>query len=107
MDREEIINYLNDNGIEHIDSIQYDEEVVCLKLYYYFNEEGEDKPYSIDKARESMEEIIQDIKEEFNLEAQYMCYDDKICEEGFVEFIIAFYEKGIILDLDHIISSVM
>ncbi|ENK1242630.1 hypothetical protein ACFLKB_15565 [Clostridium sp. FAM 1755] len=129
MDREEIIDYLNDNDIYNIEEIEYNEDVFPIKIYYEFDEEEilaakayteeespkgniedeeeEDlyKPYLNDIAKDNIDDILEDLKEELDIEAQYVCYDDTV-DNGVNEFIVVFYEKGRNIDIDEIIGFV-
>ncbi|EJO5345981.1 hypothetical protein NRP93_000013 [Clostridium botulinum] len=128
MNREEIINYLNDNDIYNIEEIDYNEDVFPIKIYYEFDDEeilaakayeeetvdkntqdGEEeelyKPYLNDIARDNVEDILEDLKEELDIQAQYICYDDTV-DNGVNEFIVVFYENGKNIDIDEIIGFV-
>ncbi len=130
MDREEIIDYLNDNDIYNIEEIEYNEDVFPIKIYYEFDEEEilaakayteeesppkgniedeeeEDlyKPYLNDIAKDNIDDILEDLKEELDIEAQYVCYDDNV-DNGVNEFIVVFYEKGRNIDIEEIIGFV-
>ncbi|EPY2277417.1 hypothetical protein ACXAT3_002160 [Clostridium sporogenes] len=130
MNREEIIDYLNDNDIYNIEEIEYNEDVFPIKIYYEFDEEeilaakayaeeeaskkniedGEEvddlyKPYLNDISKDNIEDILEDLKEDLDIEAQYICYDDTV-DNGVNEFIVVFYEQGRNIDIDEIIGFV-
>ncbi|WP_251860450.1 hypothetical protein [Clostridium sp. Marseille-Q2269] len=128
MNKEEIVDYLNDNDIYNIEEIEYNEDVFPVKIYYEFDdeevlaarayaeeeyskkdsdEEEEDlyKPYLNDISRDNIEDILEDLKEDLDIEAQYICYDDTV-DNGVNEFIVVFYEKGKNVDIDEIIGFV-
>ncbi|HDK7137930.1 TPA: hypothetical protein PTV74_001699 [Clostridium botulinum] len=131
MNKEEIIDYLNDNDIYNIEEIEYNEDVFPIKIYYEFDEEeilaaktyaeeedskeniedGEEeedllyKPYLNDISRDNVEDILEELKEDLDIEAQYICYDDAV-DNGVNEFIVVFYEKGKNVDIDEIIEFV-
>jgi len=130
MNREEIIDYLNDNDIYNIEEIEYNEDVFPIKIYYEFDEEeilaakayaeeeaskeniedGEEvddlyKPYLNDISKDNIEDILEDLKEDLDIEAQYICYDDTV-DNGVNEFIVVFYEHGRNIDIDEIIGFV-
>ncbi|MCR1933612.1 hypothetical protein [Clostridium tepidum] len=128
MDREVIIDYLNDNNIYNVEEIEYNEDIFPIKIYYEFDEEEilaaktyaeeenskenmedeeEDlyKPYLNDIANDNINDILEDLKEELDIEAQYVCYDDTV-DNGVNEFIVVFYEKGRNIDIDEIIGFV-
>ncbi len=90
MNREEIIDYLNDNDIYNIEEIEYNEDVFPIKIYYEFDEEeivaakayaeeeaskeniedGEEvddlyKPYLNDISKDNIEDILEELKRRF------------------------------------------
>lgn len=123
MNKSEIVNYLIDNGIEEIEEIDYEEDMCVLKFYYDFKKEEilEARTYSSDDdetnkesyyrlylndiARDNVSDILEDLKEEFSIEVQHICYDEEV-DKGFIEFIGAFYEIGKDVDIDDVLSSV-
>jgi hypothetical protein len=130
MEKEKIIDFLLDDGIEDVEELSCENGVVVLRLYYdfdedeikagkaYANDECEDEeesdswygefflPYLNELSVDSLGEIIEDLMEELNLEAQYMSYELDRESYDYNEFIAVFYEKGKDIDLDKILEKI-
>ncbi len=129
MNKEKIIECLEKNSLNDIEDLSYDDEAVVLRFFYDFDEEElkASKAYANDECKEEAEsqkwyydyflpylsdlsvdnvgEIIEDIMEEVNLEAQYMTYELDKENYNYNEFIAVFYEKGKDIDLDKILDK--
>lgn len=130
MEKEKVVSFLLDNGLEEVQEINVNDEVLVLRFYYDFDEdeinaakayaddeseeeEGEDSwydefllPYLNELAVDSTGEIIEDLMEELNIEAQYMSYEIERENYDYNEFIAVFYEKGKDIDLDEILDKI-
>lgn len=129
MDKEKIISFLVDNGLEDVEELSYEDSVV-LRFYFdfddselnaaraYANDESEEEEesdpwyneyyltYLSELAVDSVGEIVEDLMDELNIEAQYTSYeiDKENCD--YSEFVAVFYEKGKAVDLDEILEKI-
>lgn len=130
MEKEKVVNFLLDNGLEEVQEINDNDGVLVLRFYYdfdedeinaakaYANDESEEEeggdswydefllPYLNELAVDSTGEIIEDLMEELNIEAQYMSYEIERENYDYNEFIAVFYEKGKDIDLDEILQKI-
>lgn len=130
MKKEKILDFLLDNGLEEVEELSSDNEVVALRFFYdfdedelkaaeaYANDECEEEAesdswyeeffltYLNELAVDSTGEIIEDLMEELELEAQYMSYELDKENYEYSEFIAVFYEKGKDVDLDEILEKI-
>lgn len=117
MDKKKITDFLKRNNLSDIEELKYDDNVLVLRFYYdfdepelesaksYANDESEDeeegdiwyqeffKPYLNDLAVDNVGEIIEELMDKEEVEAQYVSYD--IDDENYVynEFIGVFYNS--------------
>lgn len=129
MNKERIINFLLDNGLDDVEDLSYEDKVV-LRFYFdfdedelkaaraYANDESEEEeksdswyseyylPYLNELAVDSVGEIIEDLMDELDIEVQYTSYeiDKENCDYN--EFIAVFYEDGEDVDLDKILDKI-
>lgn len=110
MNKNQIINYLRDNEIEEIEEIKSENNILLLRVFYYYddveieaaesyaNEESEDEdekeenfyiPYLMDIAEDNISEIIEEACDEFEVISQYVFYEVN-SEEQRGEFIVGF-----------------
>jgi hypothetical protein len=130
MEKEKIISFLLDNDLEEVQEISNDNGVLVLRFYYDFDEdeisaakayasdESEDEeegdswydefllPYLNELAVDSTGEIIEELMEELNIEAQYVSYEIDRENYDYNEFIGVFYEKGKNIDLDEVLRKI-
>lgn len=132
INKEKLIAYLEENGIEEIEELKVKSDLVVLRLFYdfdedeikaataYANDEESDKesdkesdewsdeyylPYLNDVAVDNVGSIIEDSFEEFDIEGQFASYDVEKENSDYCEFIAAFFEKDKDYDLDQIIDE--
>lgn len=129
MDKEKIVQYLIKNGLDDIQELSCNDEAIVLRFFYdfddeelsaakaYANDESEEEaesdkwyydcflPYLSDLSVDNVGEIIEDLMEEVNLEAQYTTYELDKENYDYNEFVAAFYEKGKDVDLDKILDE--
>ncbi|NME65373.1 hypothetical protein HF846_12285 [Clostridium cadaveris] len=128
MNKEKLISYLEENGIEEIEELKVKNDLVVLRLFYdfdedeikaataYANDEESDEesdewndeyylPYLNDVAVDNVGSIIEDSFEEFDIEGQFASYDVDKENSDYCEFIAAFFEKDSDYDLDEIIDE--
>lgn len=130
MEKEKIVSFLLDNNLEEVQELKDDNGVLVLRFYYDFDEaelsaakayasdESEDEeegdswydefllPYLNELAVDSTGEIIEELMEELNVEAQYMSYEIERENYDYNEFIAVFYEKGKDIDLDEVLKKI-
>lgn len=128
INKEKLISYLEENGIEEIEELKVKNDLVVLRLFYdldedeikaataYANDEESDEesdewndeyylPYLNDVAVDNVGSIIEDSFEEFDIEGQFASYDVDKENSDYCEFIAAFFEKDSDYDLDEIIDE--
>ena len=128
INKEKLISYLEENGIEEIEELKVKNDLVVLRLFYDFDEdeikaatayandeESDEKsdewndeyylPYLNDVAVDNVGSIIEDSFEEFDIEGQFASYDVDKENSDYCEFIAAFFEKDSDYDLDEIIDE--
>ena len=128
INKEKLITYLEENGIEEIEELKVKNDLVVLRLFYdfdedeikaataYANDEESDEesdewndeyylPYLNDVAVDNVGSIIEDSFEEFDIEGQFASYDVDKENSDYCEFIAAFFEKDSDYDLDEIIDE--
>ena len=129
MDKIKIINFLKQNELEDIEELTYKDEAFVVRFYYdfdedeieaakaYSNDESEDEeegeiwvkdffiPYLSDMAADNVGEVIEEIMEDYDLDAQFMSYE--LDEENYCtnEFVAVFYKKGIDLDIEKVFEE--
>lgn len=130
MEKEKIVSFLLDNGLDEVQELRDDNGVLALRFYYDFDEdeikaakayasdECEDEeegdswyddfllPYLNELAVDSTGEIIEELMEELDVEAQYTSYEIEREDYDYNEFIAVFYEKGKDVDLDEVLSKI-
>lgn len=130
MQKEKIMSFLVDNDLEEVQEVSCDNGAIVLRFYYDFDEdeinaakayasdESEDEeegdswynefflPYLNELAVDSTGEIIEELMEELNVEAQYMSYEIDRENYDYNEFIAVFYEKGKDINLDEILEKI-
>lgn len=128
INKEKLIAYLEENGIEEIEELKAKEDLVVLRAFYdfdedeikaataYANDEESDEdsdewreeyylPYLNDVAVDNMGSIIEDALEEFDVEGQFASYDVEKENSDYCEFIVAFFAKDKDYDLDEVIDE--
>lgn len=128
INKEKLIAYLEENGIEEIEELKAKEDLVVLRVFYdfdedeikaataYANDEESDEdsdewreeyylPYLNDVAVDNMGSIIEDALEEFDVEGQFASYDVEKENSDYCEFIVAFFAKDKDYDLDEVIDE--
>lgn len=117
MKSSEIISYLEDNGLEDIEEIKRKSNYVVLKFYYdfekdeinaakaYSTEESDFEPesdewykeyylpYLRDIAVDNVESILEDIMEEYEIEAKYKELGMENVDSDYFKFITIFSDE--------------
>lgn len=129
MDNNAIIEILETNGLDDIEIIDSRDNIIVVRFFYDFDEDeikaakayandmSKDKndvnsyvknfiiPYLSDIAVDNVGDIIEDIMENLQIEAQFISYDIDSEDYTFNEFAAVFYEKNIKIDFDKILEE--
>lgn len=127
MNKHEIIEILEDNGLDNVSEIKKNKELFIVKFRYefddvelegaesYANEESANNikdekwyedfylPYLNDIAIDNVEDVINDISEDYNLQYEFIAYELSKEQTEYSEFIAVFYEEDINFNIDDII----
>lgn len=129
MDNNAIIEILEDNGLDDIEIIDSRDNIIVVRFFYDFDEDeikaakayandmSKDKndvkshvedfiiPYLSDIAVDNVGDIIEEIMENLQIEAQFISYDIDNEDYTYNEFAAVFYEKNIKIDFDKILEE--
>lgn len=129
MDKKAIIEMLEKNELSEIEELDYDEDSLVLRFFYdfdeaeiesaraYANDESGDEengdiwyeefflPYLNDLAVDNVGEYIEEIMEEFQVDAQYVSYEMDEEEYSYNEFIAAFFPKGKAVEIEQVLEE--
>ena len=129
MDKNAIVDYLSDNGIEQIEEIEYEADVLVLRFFYDFDDEqmssaraysddeydGETEdetwysefflPYLSEMALDDVSEILEEIMDRFNIKIQYVSYENDSDNYDYCEFIAVAAEESRDFNIDDILEQ--
>lgn len=129
MNKETLIQALEKNGFSEIEEIDYKEDAVVVSFIYefdndeveaataYANDESEDEengdtwyeefflPYLNDLAVDNVGEVIENMMEEMQIDAQYVSYELDEEEYSYNEFIAAFFPKGKVIEIEQVLDE--
>lgn len=129
LDKKAIIDILEKNELSQIEEIEYKEGALVLRFFYdfdddeieaakaYANDESEDEengdiwfdefflPYLYDLAVDNAGEVIEEIMEELNLDAQFVSYEMDEEEYSYSEFIAVFFPKGKGIEIEKVLDE--
>lgn len=129
MNKKGIQEHLANNGLTEIEEIEYKNDAYVLRFFYdfdkdeinaaraYANDESEDEengdiwyeefflPYLSDVAVDNVGDMMEEIMEEFDIEAQFVSYEMDEEEYSYNEFIAAFFKKGEEKDIEQILEE--
>lgn len=130
MNKEEILKKLEEYDLSDIETIEYKEgdalvvsfsydfdEAVIEGARAYANDESDDTeegevwyeefflPYLSDYAVDEVGECIEEIMEEFNIEAQFISYELEKEEYGYSEFLAVFFPKDKSLTIEEVLED--
>jgi hypothetical protein len=129
LDKKEIMQILEKNEFSQIEEIEYKEGAVVLRFFYdfdedeieaakaYSNDESEDEengdtwyeefflPYLFDLAVDNAGEVVEEIMEELNLDAQFVSYEMDEEEYSYNEFIAVFFPKGNSVEIEQVLDE--
>ena len=127
MNKQNIIDFLNENDLKDISEIQYKKETVAFKFKYYYDdvemeaatsyahEEGDFKqnkeewyeefflPYLSDIAADNVEDIMEECAEKMEIEYEFIGCDISQDAYEFNEFAVVFYGKDSNINIDDIL----
>lgn len=125
----EIINFLEDNGLADIEEIKQKSNYVMIRFYYdfdkeelsaaktYSTEESDFEPesdewyneyyipYLRDIAVDNVESIIEEIVEEFEVEAKYKEFGMENGESGYFKFVATFSDELADMEMEDILND--
>lgn len=117
MKSSEIISYLEDNDLEDIEELKRKSNYIVIKFYYDFDKEEINAakaysteesdfepesdewykeyylPYLRDIAVDNVESILEDIMEEYEIEAKYKEFGIENVDSGYFKFIAIFSDE--------------
>ena len=129
MKSSEIIGYLEDNDLADVEELKKKSNCVIIKFYYdfdkeeisaaktYSTEESDFEPesdewykeyyipYLRDIAVDNVESVIEDVMEEFEIEAKYKEIGMENGDSGYFKFIAAFSEELTDAELEEILND--
>lgn len=129
MKSSEIINYLEDNNLADIEEIKQKSNYVIIRFYYdfdkeelsaaktYATEESDFEPecdewyneyyipYLKDIAVDNVESIIEEIMEEFEIEAKYKELGMEKGDASFLKFIASFSDELTDIEMEDILND--
>ncbi|MDP4088420.1 MAG: hypothetical protein Q8930_04000 [Bacillota bacterium] len=129
LNKKEILSYLEANGLDDYEEIEYKEDALLLRVYYdfdsdeissakaYSNDECEDEeesetwfdefflPYLNDIAVDNVGEVIEELMEDKELNAQYVIYETDSENYETCEFIVVFSEKDKEYEIEEILDE--
>ncbi|KRQ87252.1 hypothetical protein ABG79_01055 [Caloramator mitchellensis] len=131
LDKNTIIQNLQNEGLDEIDEIEYDDEdVIVLNFFYTFDEteldaarqfandnaeeeKTEDEwyeecflPYLTDMAADNIKDIVDEIGEKFDLEGEFILYEMDRDYHDQCECILVLTKKGKDVDIEQILEEI-
>lgn len=129
MDKNAIKQYLLDSEFSEVEELEYSGEALVLRAFYDFDEdeikaakayssdesdyEAESKewfdefflPYLSDIAVDNVGQILEEVMENFEIQAQFVSYEIDMNNYGFNEFILAFSNNED-MDIEDILEEI-
>lgn len=129
MNKDKIKVYLEENDLTDIEELTYKENAMVLRFFYdfddeelkaaraYANDESEAEaeseewyeehflPYLNDLAIDNTGEVIEEVMDEFSLEAQYISYEADMENHEYCEFIAVFFNKGDDIEIEKVLDE--
>lgn len=115
----EINDFLENNGLNDMEVVKDENDLIVVRFYYDFDEdeikaaekyskeensEIGSATYLNDLAVDNVGEVIEEIIEEFKINAQFVSYEPNI-EEEYNEFVGIFSTKDKKIDVDEILEE--
>lgn len=126
MDKNKVMELLNNSpGVEDVEEIDYKPEIMVLRFYYrfdsdeieaakdYANTQTQDEhkwydeyylPYLTDIATDEVRDNLEELVDETGIDVEYINYELGR-EDGACEFIAAFTEEDLELDIDKVVED--
>jgi hypothetical protein len=127
MDKQKILEYLDESGMSDIEVIKEENEYMAVKFYYDFDademkaaeayandESGKEKndswyeefylPYLTELSVDNVGEIIEEIMGDTGTKAQFVSYQMEE-EDDYSEFIAVFNEEGAVVNIEDILDK--
>lgn len=129
MDKDKILEFIKSKDVEDLEEIKYKSEIVVLRFYYDFDDdeinaakafsddECDDEnegdawydefflPYLDDIAADNIGEIIEECKDELEIDAQFIVYNVDKEDYDYAEAICVFYDKETDVDVDEVLDD--
>lgn len=129
MDKKAIINYFEQSGMEEHEEIKYKNNLMIMRLFYDFDEEeisaarsyADDEckeesqgevwyseyflPYLSEIAVDNVGEIIEELMESQEVQAQYVAYDVDKEEYDYCEFIVVIGEEDDEFEIEDVLEE--
>ena len=128
MEKSSIVNYLKENKLTDIEEVEYKAGIYVLRFFYDFDqteikagkayakdESGEEEnqiwyqeyflPYLSDIAVDNIGELLQELAEGKDFEAQFVSYDLDLENYGYNEFIAIFYDKAMNIQIEDVLDE--
>lgn len=129
MDKKKITEFLKQNDLSEVEELSYEGDILVLRFYYdfdeneakaakaYANDESGDedegdawhedffKPYLNDLAVDNVGEIIEELMDKLDIDAQYVSYDVDDDNYAYNEFVGVFYEKDTDANIEEILEQ--
>lgn len=129
MEKKSIVKYLKESNLTDIEEVEYKEGVYVLRFFYDFDpaeikaasayakdESGEEEksdiwyqeyflPYLNDIAVDNIGELLQELTENEDFEAQFVSYDLDSENYEYNEVIAIFYDKALNIQIEDVLDS--
>ena len=129
INKKSVLKYLEKQGLEEIDEIEYNKDIVAYNFFYAFDKteleaardyanenyneaEGEEKwneeyylPYLTEIAADNVRDVLDDILSEFGVDGEFMVYELDRNSDGKCEFTVIIVEKGTKFDIEKIMDK--
>lgn len=129
LNKQKILEFLQKEGFEEIDEIEYTDKIQVYDLFYKFDEaeldaakdysnenydeaKGEDEwydefflPYLADLASDNVRDIVEDLCEEYELTGEFMMYEPDRDSYEQMEFIIVLANEDVDFDIDEVVEE--
>lgn len=127
MKKVELMQFLEENGLDFIEEVERKGNLYIFKFKYVFdslelegaesyaneesNKENDDAewldeyylPYLNDIAIDNVEDIMEDALEEFDLNYEFVSFELSSQEDNYIDFVVVFSEDDIDVNIDDLI----
>lgn len=128
MDKEKILEYLDESGMSDIEVVKEEKDYMAVKFYYDFDsdelkaaeayandESGKEKddswfeefylPYLTELAVDNVGEVVEEIMGDTGTKAQFISYQMEE-DDDFSEFIAVFHDENAVLSIEDILENI-